>query len=101
MTFFSTTITPTTTIQQLLATKPNIRKCTALIASVRSMGTSTYTRIGGFDSQDKSLTAVRDYISMSVSGSQKWFDPYSLFIISDTSDAVIEILGETYEKEAF
>lgn len=101
MAFFSTIITPTTAVQMLLQEKPYIKKVTQLIASVRSMGTSTYSAVGGIDSQDKRLTFVRDYISISVSGIQKWIDPSTLFITSDTADAVIEILGETYEEEAF
>lgn len=94
MSFFSTTLTATTSRQLIMSNKPNIRKAVQIEVIVRDMGTATYIRIGGWDSQDRTLRTVGDSISITSVG--RYFDLSGLFAISDTSDAVLEIIGETY-----
>ena len=97
MTFFSTTITPTTTPQLLLTNKIGITKVTQIQIAVRSMGTSTYSAVGGRDEQSRRLTAVGDNIGMDTPLGKRYLDISALFIVSDTADAVIEIVGDTYQ----
>jgi hypothetical protein len=94
MGFFSTTITPTTFPQYALSEKPTITKVRQINFAVRSMGTSTYSAIGGIDSQNRRLTSVGHSISISPVMPNQYLDIASLRIISDTADALIEIFGE-------
>ena len=99
MSFFSTTLTPSTVIQSLMANKPNLRQAIQFVVVVRSMGTATYVGLGGLDTQDRRLSTVGDGMSLSADFNRpqlkKWLDPTQIFVSSDTSDAVIEIFGET------
>lgn len=81
-------------------------KVTQMVIKIRSMGTATYVAFGGFLSQDYRLTAINSPVSISserkhtgikhpeIHPEQKWFDIMDLYVSSDTSDAVIEILAE-------
>lgn len=98
MTFFSTTITPSTVVQSLMANRPNIKKSPQLTIVLRSIGTATYVAVGGLDTQDRRLSNIGEGISLSAEtkpDNQKYyFDPTQIFISSDSNDAVIEIFGE-------
>lgn len=94
MPFFSTTLTPKTALQVILANKPLIRRVRQMLIVVRSMGTASYVALGGADSQDRKLTSVGSSVSIGAENNQKYFDPISIFAISDTADAVLEIFGE-------
>jgi len=96
MTFFSSTLTASTTLQQLMANKRAIKKVTQISMIVRSMGTATYIGVGGHDTQDRLLKTVGDAISIDAPLGARFIDVSSLFVISDTSDAVLEIMGDTY-----
>lgn len=98
MAFFSTTLTGKTTLQILLTNKPHIINVSQISIIVRSMGTATYVGIGGLDSQDRRLTTVGDSISIDTPKNRSIMDVSSLFVISDTADAVLEIIGETLDK---
>lgn len=95
MAFFSTTLTPTTAPQTLMALKPLIRNITQIAVTVQSMGTATYINIGGPDSQDKKFTMVGD--GFSISGTEKfpYVDVSTIRVISDTADAVLDIFGDS------
>ena len=97
MTFFSTTITPTTTPQQIMVNKAGITRVTQIQLAVRSMGSSTFSAIGGIDEQSRRLNAVGDNIGMDTPLGKRYLDISALFIVSDTADAVIEIVGDTYQ----
>lgn len=95
MPFFSTTLTVTTTAQPITTNKPHLNKVTQFQVVVRSMGTATYVAFGGLDSQDRRLTSAGGSISFSRENQNKYLEPMGVFAISDTSDAVIEIFGES------
>jgi hypothetical protein len=99
MSFFSTTLTTTAAIQNLMQNKLNIKKCPQISISVRSLGTATYVALGGLDSQDRQLTAVGQGIGISAEHKPDkidyYFDPTTIFVISDAAGAVIEIFGES------
>jgi len=94
MTFFSALLTPTTSPQLVLANKPFIQNVTQISIVVRSMGTATYIGIGGSDAQDRRLTTVGDSISIDTPLGYKYVNVSSLFVVSDTADAVIEVIGD-------
>jgi len=94
MVFFSTTLTASTTIQSLMANRPGIIRASQVMIKVRSMGTASYVAIGGIDSQDSRLLSVGDATSVSGTPSNPTFNPSKIYVSSDTSDAVIEVLGE-------
>lgn len=58
------------------------------------MGTATYVGTGGSDSQDIRLTGVGATISIEAPRGRIFFDPSTIFVSSDTSDAVLEVFGE-------
>lgn len=97
MAFFSTTLTPTTAVQKVMANKADLRRVTQVEISVRSMGTATYVGVGGRDSQDKRLTAAKDSVSMDTPLGKKYLNLDTVFVISDTADAVLEIFGDSWE----
>lgn len=94
--FFSFTITPTTAPVPINTPKPNINFVKQVAIVVRSVGTSTYNALGGQDSQDRRLTAVGDQENISSIAPDGYIDISKLWIISDTSDAVIEVFGEVW-----
>jgi len=96
MVFFSTTITPTTAPQLVMANKPFITRATQIQIVVRDMGTATYVAVGGSDAQDRRLTGVGANIGIDTPLGKRYFDLRSLFIVSDTADAVVEIIGDTF-----
>lgn len=96
MTFFSTTITPTTNAQQLMTNKPGIERVLQAQIYIRSIGTATYVGVGGRDSQDRRLTVAGANISIDIPMGMRYVDLRSLFVSSDTSDAVVEVLGDSY-----
>lgn len=96
MVFFSSTITALTTRQQLMVNRQAVKRVTQISVIVRSMGTATYVGIGGFDRQDRRLQTVGDSIAIDAPLGSKFIDVSSLFVISDTSDAILEIIGDSY-----
>lgn len=98
MSIFTTTVTVKTTIQSIMVNKPFLRNAVQYAVIVRSMGTATYVALGGSDSQDRQLKTVGDGVSLSTDMQRpvgrKWVNPAEMFCISDTSDAVLEIIGE-------
>jgi hypothetical protein len=98
MSYFSNALTVTTVPQNLLANKPTISKVKQIAVKVRDMGTASYIAIGGVDTQDRRITAVGD--GMSITPEQAggedihYIDINSIRVVSDTSDAVLEIFGE-------
>jgi hypothetical protein len=97
--FFSGTKTPTTSPSLVLENLQNVKKALQITIMVRSMGTASYIGIGGSTSdQNLRLTFIRDFVSIDITPNQKYFDPTELFCISDTSDAVIEIFGQSYQE---
>ena len=101
MAFFSFTITPTTTAQSVTASailvsgnSSGIRAVKQFSLKIRSMGTSTYTAVGGLDSQQTRMVAVGDNIPFTPAFSNARINMNELFISSDTADAVIEVIGE-------
>ena len=96
MTFFSTTITPTTARQLIMINKPGIQRVTQIQIRIRSMGTATYVSIGGADTQDRRMTGAGDSIGIDTPLGKRYTDVTSLFIVSDTADAVVEIIGDTF-----
>lgn len=96
MPFFSTTLTVGTTAQNVTKNRQGISKVIQAEVIVRSMGTATYVRIGGLESQDRTLRTVGDSVSISSNYPNRYFDILGLQAISDTADAVIEVLGESY-----
>ena len=97
MSFFSSLITPTTAPQLIMTNKSGISRVTQIQIAVRSMGTSSFSAIGGVDEQSRRLTAVGDNIGMDTPQGKRYLDISKLFIVSDTADAVIEIIGDTYD----
>lgn len=97
MTFFSDEITATTSAQLVMANKPAIRKVVQIQVTIRSMGTATYVGLGGRDTQNKRLTVVGDNLSIDTPYGKRYLDLRSLFLSSDTADAVVEIIGDSYE----
>jgi len=97
MTFFSTLITPTTEAQPLMANKIAITRAAQIQIVVRDMGTATYVGVGGSDSQDRRLTGVGANVGIDTPLGKRYLDLKSLFIISDTADAVVEIIGDAVE----
>lgn len=97
MSFFTNTITAGTTKKNLMENRQGLTKAIQFAVVVRSMGTATYVALGGTDSQDRRLTSVGAGISFSAVFPRKHVNPSSLFVVSDTADAVLEIIGETYE----
>jgi len=97
MSFFSNTITPGTTKKNLMENRQGLTKAIQFSVVVRSMGTASYVGIGGTDTQDRRLTSVGQGVAISANFPRKWVNPSSLFVISDTADAVLEVLGETFE----
>jgi hypothetical protein len=98
MTFFSTTLTPTTAnvAQPLMTNKMGIERATQIQINIRSMGTATYVAIGGTDTQDRRLTGAGDNLGIDTPQGKRYMDLKSLFIVSDTNDAVIEIVGDSF-----
>lgn len=97
MVFFSTTITPTTAAQPVMTNKIGISRVVQIQIIVRSMGTATYVAVGGLDAQNRRLTTVGGNVSVDTPYGKRYIDIRSLFISSDTADAVVEVLGDTYE----
>lgn len=96
MGFFSTTLTAKTEQQLLLANKPHIINVSQISIVVRSMGAASYVGVGGFDSQDRQLTTIGDSISIDTPKDRKTLDVSTLFVSSDANDAVLEIIGESF-----
>lgn len=96
MVFFSTTITPDTTQQMLMVNQPAIKRATQVQIVVRDMGTATYVAVGGFDSQDRRLQGVGANIGIDTPLGKRYIDLTTLFVSSDTNDAVVEIIGDAY-----
>ena len=97
MSFFSTTLAAKTSKQLLLTNKPHIKSVSQISVIVRSMGTASYIGVGGFDTQDRRFSTVGDSISIDTPKNRETIDVSSLFVISDTADAVLEIIGETLD----
>jgi hypothetical protein len=95
MVFFSTTITPTTVPALVMANKVGIVKAAQIQIVVRSMGTATYVAVGGSDSQDRRLTAVGSNVGIDTPLGKRYLDLRTLFISSDSNDAVVEIIGDS------
>lgn len=98
MPFFTNTLTPSTTTQNLMANRQGMTKAIQFSVVVRSMGTATYVALGGVDSQDRRLTSVGSGISVSANYPRRWVNPSEVFVISDTADAVIEVFGEAFTE---
>jgi len=96
MAFFSTTLTVLTSPLPILKNKPLIKRVTQVQLFVRSMGTASYIGIGGSDTQDRRLLSIGSSISISAE-QKKYFNPLTIFAVSDTSDSVLEIMGESYD----
>ncbi len=96
MVFFSTTLTPTTIPQQLLVNKKGIKRVTQISLIVRSMGTATFVACGGLDSQDRRLVTVGDAVSIDAPLTARYLNMSSFFVSSDTADAVLEVIGDTF-----
>jgi len=96
MAFISTTITPKTAPVPILAGR-GISRVTQVLIKMRSAGTSTYVAVGGADSQSARIAAVGEGISFDTPRGKRYLDVRSLFISSDTADAVMEIIADTYE----
>jgi hypothetical protein len=98
MAFFSTTLTVATTAKPLFTSLQGINKITQLQISLQTLGaTSTYVAIGGSNSQDRKLTAVGEGIGIDTPNGKLYIDPRSLFIVSDSGTAIVEIIGDTYK----
>ena len=64
---------------------------TAYIVRVRSMGTATYIALGNYIGQEYRLTAVGEYRACEARPGEV-LDITKLWIVSDTSDAVVELV---------
>jgi len=96
MVFFSSTITPNTVAQPIMANKIGITRAAQIQIVVRSMGTATFIGVGGVDTQDRRLLGVGANIGIDTPLGKRYLDLRSLFIVSDTDDAVVEIIGDTF-----
>lgn len=88
-------VTPTPTPQNVLALGnqlPVITKVSVIGFYVRSMGTATYIRVGTKGSIIDSLTQVQAYTEYTAPNGN-FIDASEFFVISDTSDSVLEISG--------
>ena len=86
------TVTPTTTESQLLAGKP-YKWCFSFIIRVRSMGTATYIRLGNSLGQQYTLALYGQTLEWS-GGFGQVCDLGKMYVVSDTSDAVLEVIAE-------
>jgi hypothetical protein len=96
MTFFSTTITPISVAQPILANKIGIEQVTQIQIIVRSMGDATVISVGGTDQQDRRMTGAGDNISIDTPQGKRYINVRSLFIKSDGTTPVVEIIGDTF-----
>jgi len=96
MVFFSNALTVAAASQPVTKNLTAVRKVTQISLIIRSMGTATYVAVGGRGSQDRRLTTVGDSISIDAPLGSRYIDVSTLFVSSDTSDAVLEIIGDTY-----
>jgi len=64
---------------------------TSYLIRVRSMGTATYIRVGNSVAQEYTLKAVGDIKSFTCNPGEA-VDMTNVWVISDTADAVIEIM---------
>jgi hypothetical protein len=96
MTFFSTTITPISTPQPLMSNKIGIERVTQLQIFVRSMGDATVISVGGTDTQDRRMTGAGDNISIDTPTGKRYMDVRTLFIASDGTTPVVEIMGDSF-----
>ncbi len=101
MAFFSFTITPTTTAQNITAqailvtgNSNGIARVKQFSLKVRSMGTATYVAVGGLNAQETRMVAIGDNIPFTPAFSSSRISINELFISSDTADAVVEVIGE-------
>lgn len=101
MSFFSFTITPTTDAQSIVSpailvggNSNGLSAVKQFALKVRSMGTSTYSAVGGLNFQGTRMIAVGDNIPFTPAYSNIKISISDLFISSDTADAVIEVIGE-------
>lgn len=98
MAFFSTTLTVDTSPLPVTNNKIGVTKVKQVSIVVRSMGTATYVGLGGRDSQDRRLTVVGASLSLSPIAKDNYIMLQEVFASSDTADAVIEVIGETYDN---
>jgi hypothetical protein len=96
MTFFSTTIIPTATPQIVMTNKNGITKATQIQVRVRSMGDATVISLGGSDSQDRRMTGAGDNVGIDTPLGKRYLDLRSLWISSDGTTPVVEIIGDSY-----
>lgn len=97
MAFFSATLTVGTSPLPVTNDKIGITKVKQASIVVRSMGTATYIGLGGRDSQDRRLTVAGSSLSIEPIAQDKYVHLNEIFCSSDTADAVIEIIGESYD----
>lgn len=74
-----------------------IRRATQILIVIRSMGTASYIALGGRDSQDRRLVGVGDALPIDTPLGKRYLDLTTLFCSSDTADAVIEVIGDSWE----
>lgn len=84
-------VTPTTDPTPLFTGK-QILDAYWVLVQVRSMGTATYVRIGNRNAQESTFSGVGDYMIYDVPEGYV-FNAAKMHVISDTSDAVLEISG--------
>ena len=96
MAFFSTTITPTATPQLVMANQSGITRATQIQINVRSMGDASYIAIGGLNSQDRRLNVAGANIGMDTPIGKRYLDLRTLFISSDGTTPVVEIIGDAF-----
>jgi hypothetical protein len=87
---FPDTLTATTTAKPLFAGNAPYRWVTAWSVRVRSMGTATYVALGSRLAQPWRLITVGQTYGANGNPGEV-FDLSQIYVISDTSDAVIEI----------
>jgi hypothetical protein len=86
------TVTVTTTKQRLIGETRAYKWVMSYLVRVRSMGTATYIALGNEADQQIRLTAVGQSIAYNCNR-YEFIDLAKKYVISDTSDAVIEVIA--------